>query len=98
MYRAMPDRYYNRGPTDHCEECAAATMIRDVVRGETRQRGEDTEAVCARHKGKISAEDQQYRPDRRLLESEIGMRRVRKLVDWVGKSDRRYCKSGRLSS
>jgi hypothetical protein len=85
MYRAMPDRYHNRGPTDRCEECAAAAMIRDVVRGETRRKGEDTDAVCERHRGAIAAEDQQFRPDRRLLEGEIGMRRVKKLVEWVGK-------------
>lgn len=30
-------------------------------------------------------EDEQYRPDRRLLDREIGMRKVKKLVDWVGK-------------
>lgn len=61
-------------------------MIRDVVRGETRRQGEDTEAVCARHKGAIAQEDMQFRPDRRLLEGEIGMRRVKKLVEWVGES------------
>jgi hypothetical protein len=60
-------------------------MIRDVVRGETRRKGEDTDAVCERHRGAIAAEDQQFRPDRRLLEGEIGMRRVKKLVEWVGK-------------
>jgi hypothetical protein len=86
MYRAMPDRYIHRGPVDRCQECAAAGAIRDVVRHENLREGEDTDAVCQRHKGAIAVEDHEYRLDRRLLESEIGMRRVKKLVEWVGKS------------
>lgn len=84
MYRTDPRRYVDRGPVERCEECAAAVMIRDVVRAERRREGENTDLVCAKHKGAVVLEDLQYRPDRRLLEREIGMRRVKKLVEWVG--------------
>ena len=90
MFRAMPDRYIHRGPVDRCQECAAAGAIRDVVRHDNFREGEDTDAVCQRHKGAIAVEDHEYRLDRRLLESEIGMRRVKKLVEWVGKSTFRF--------
>jgi hypothetical protein len=86
MYRAMPERYLHRGPVDRCQECAAAGAIRDIVRREPMREGEDTSAVCEKHKGAIAVEDQEFRLDRRLLESEIGMRRVKKLVEWVGGS------------
>lgn len=55
------------------------------MRGEIRRPGENTDVVCDRHRGKVVKEDEQYRPDRRLLDREIGMRKVKKLVDWVGK-------------
>lgn len=84
VYRSILERYTTKGPQS-CQKCTVNSFAATTSKYGNGHRNKAA-SICSSHQGAICQEDLAYRIDRRLLEHEVGFRKVKSLVHWAGES------------